>query len=165
MKTKFTLIILLILALTAALLTGCTSSGPAASDETQNKGVSTIFGVTASAQSGGQEIYLKEFGYHRGNSIACGIAPYQGEYDEASTLTFPSAAEEKIIVTANAFDHAYIQIHKADGTVYYDGSAEEMEIRDEIILDVPAEPGEYIYSVQVHWSSDNVICGFRVIVE
>lgn len=169
MKVKKIVFFLLILMLTATLMTDCSSFGPAESTETASGGVFTIFGVTASDQSGSQEIYLKEFGYTRssGNSIttACGIAPYQGEYDEASTLTFPSGTEEKIIVTADRFDHANIQIHGADGTVYYDGFGKGMELRDEIILDVPTEPGEYIYSIHIYWSSDNVICGFKVVVE
>lgn len=149
---------LLLAVLMLSTLCGCVQEG-----EYTAKGAFTIFGVTASC--GKQNVYLQEFGYNRTQG-SCGtltdsIPPYMGSYDETNTMTFRENSRKTITVNAEGFQNATVSLHLVDGTEVFSGT----EVTDEILLEVPDEPGEYIFSVHVYWERDDVNCGLRVIVE
>lgn len=134
------------------------------------------FRVTAVTESGTQEAGLPTFTHVTGMSSACGISPYLGTYGDENTLVFQAGTSDRIILSATDFTEAHYDIRFRDSS-YYDRGDQYTEMEGhggaisfagdprKIILSVPTEPGEYIYSIHVIWADESVICGLKVIVE
>ena len=126
-----------------------------------------------------KQAQLLSFGYtsdKNGQSlIACGIAPYQGEYGDGNTLILDGETGGSMILLApiNASLVEY-RIYLPDGTVYDDGTREE---RDSLIPRVahsdkgicmfaPSQTGEYIYELVLSWPEQGltVTYGLKIVM-
>ena len=125
-----------------------------------------------------KQAQLLSFGYtsdKNGQSvIACGIAPYQGEYSDNNTLVLDGESGYNMILLSptDVSLHEY-RIYYPDGTVFDDGTREE---HDSLISRVahsdkgicmfaPSQVGEYFYEVVLSWPKQGltVTYGLKIV--
>ena len=119
------------------------------------------------------------FGYSletpKASEIACGIAPWQGEYGPENTLVLDGKMGQNLIRLApQGCSFTHYAIYLPDGTVYDDGTREmysslspmAMNSQEGVCLIAPFQPGEYIYEVELSWPEEGltVIYGLKVIM-
>ena len=120
--------------------------------------------VIATDYISGQQARLLSFSYTSEESgqsvIACGIAPYQAEYDDGNTLVLDGRhGENQIILAPSDFSFSRYKIYLPDGTVYDDGTRAAfdslalriMVTEKGVCLIAPFQKGEYIYEVELTW--------------
>ena len=135
--------------------------------------------VIATDYISGQQARLVSFGYSYDKAgkaeIACGIAPYQGDYGENNTLVLDGKnGQNQILLAPNGFTLNHYRIYLPDGTVYDDGTREMydslalrvMYSSQGICLIAPFQTGEYIYEVELSWPEEGltVTYGLKVVM-
>ena len=112
--------------------------------------------------------------------IACGIAPWQGSYDANSTLVLDgTTGQNPILLAPDDFLLTNYTVYLPDGTVYTDGTVRLQDdsqlqtvsfyytySKDGICLVAPAEPGEYIYEIELYWPEQGMTVhyGLKIIM-
>ena len=125
-----------------------------------------------------KQAQLLSFGYtsdKNGQSvIACGIAPYQGEYSDNNTLVLDGESGHNMILLSptDVSLHEY-RIYYPDGTVFDDGTREEHDSliprvahSDKgICMFAPSQVGEYFYEVVLSWPKQGltVTYGLKIV--
>ena len=135
--------------------------------------------VIATDYISGKQAQLLSFGYasdKAGQSvIACGIAPYQGDYSDKNTLVLDGeSGQNQILLTPQGASFSQYRIYLPDGTVYDDGtrtlydslSLRVMNSGEGICLTAPFQTGEYIYEVELSWPEQGltVIYGLKIVM-
>ena len=135
--------------------------------------------VIATDYISGKQAQLLSFGYtsdKAGQSlIACGIAPYQGDYSDNNTLVLDGeSGQNQILLTPKGASFSQYRIYLPDGTVYDDGtrtlydslSLRVMNSGEGICLTAPFQTGEYIYEVELSWPEQGltVIYGLKIVM-
>lgn len=135
--------------------------------------------VIATDYISGQQAQLLSFGYtsdKAGQSlIACGIAPYQGDYSDNNTLVLDGeSGQNQILLTPQGASFSQYRIYLPDGTVYDDGTREVydslglrvMYSNQGVCLIAPFQTGEYIYEVVLSWPEQGltVTYGLKVVM-
>ena len=135
--------------------------------------------VIATDYISGKQARLLSFGYtadKAGQSvIACGIAPYQGDYSDNNTLVLDGeSGQNQILLTPKGASFSQYRIYLPDGTVYDDGtrtlydslSLRVMNSGEGICLTAPFQTGEYIYEVELSWPEQGltVIYGLKIVM-
>lgn len=135
--------------------------------------------VIATDYISGKQAQLLSFGYtsdKAGQSlIACGIAPYQGDYSDNNTLVLDGeSGQNQILLTPKVASFSQYRIYLPDGTVYDDGtrtlydslSLRVMNSGEGICLTAPFQTGEYIYEVELSWPEQGltVIYGLKIVM-
>ncbi len=126
-----------------------------------------------------KQAQLLSFGYtsdKAGQSvIACGIAPYQGDYSDSNTLVLDGEiGQNQILLTPQGASFSQYRIYRPDGTVYDDGTRtlyDSLSLRvinsdKGICLIAPFHTGEYIYEVVLNWPDQGltVTYGLKVVM-
>ena len=126
-----------------------------------------------------KQAQLLSFGYtsdKNGQSlIACGIAPYQGDYSDNNTLVLDGeSGQNQILLTPKGASFSQYRIYLPDGTVYDDGtrtvydslSLRVMNSGEGVCLTAPFQTGEYIYEVELSWPEQGltVIYGLKIVM-
>lgn len=135
--------------------------------------------VIATDYISGKQARLMSFGYNSnkpGQSvIACGLAPWQGDYGENNTLVLDGEnGQNQILLAPQGFSLSHYGVYLPDGTIYDDGnrmaydslSLRVMYSNEGICLIAPFQTGEYIYEVVLTWPEEEltVTYGFKVIM-
>lgn len=135
--------------------------------------------VIATDYISGKQARLLSFGYTSdkpGQSvIACGIAPWQGDYGYNNTLVLDGRnGQNQILLAPKGFSFPQYKIYLPDGTVYDDGtragyeslSLRVMQSQEGICLIAPSQTGEYIYEVVLSWPEQGltVTYGLKVVM-
>ncbi len=135
--------------------------------------------VIATDYISGKQARLMSFGYNSnkpGQSvIACGLAPWQGDYGENNTLVLDGEnGQNQILLAPQGFSLSHYGVYLPDGTIYDDGNRmayDSLSLRvmcsnEGICLIAPFQTGEYIYEVVLSWPEEEltVIYGFKVIM-
>ena len=126
-----------------------------------------------------KQAQLLSFGYtsdKKGQSvIACGIAPYQGDYSDNNTLVLDGeSGQNQILLTPQGASFSQYRIYLPDGTVYDDGtrtlydslSSRVMSSENGICLTAPFHTGEFIYEIELTWPEQGltVIYGLKIVM-
>ena len=135
--------------------------------------------VIATDYISGKQAQLLSFGYtsdKTGQSlIACGIAPYQGDYSDNNTLVLDGeSGQNQILLTPKGASFSRYRIYLPDGTVYDDGTRHiydslglrVMYSNQGVCLIAPFQTGEYIYEVVLSWPEQGltVTYGLKVVM-
>ncbi len=107
--------------------------------------------------------------------IACGIAPWQGDYGENNTLVLDGEnGQNQILLAPKGFSVSRYKIYLPDGTVYDDGTrtpydslgSRVMYSEKGVCLIAPFQTGEYIYEVVLSWPEQGleVTYGLKVVM-
>lgn len=135
--------------------------------------------VIATDYISGKQAQLLSFGYTSDkpgqSEIACGIAPYQGEYGDGNTLVLDGRhGENQILIAPSDFSFSRYKIYLPDGTVYDDGTRAAfdslalriMVTEKGVCLIAPFQKGEYIYEVELTWPEKGltVTYGLKVVM-
>ena len=107
--------------------------------------------------------------------IACGIAPWQGDYGENNTLVLDGEnGQNQILLAPDGFTLSHYRIYLPDGTLYDDGTRtlydalhlRVMESGNGVCLIAPFQTGEYIYEVELTWPGQGltVTYGLKVVM-
>lgn len=135
--------------------------------------------VIATDYISGQQAKLLSFGYSASKQgeevIACGIAPWQAEYNGDETLVLDGeGGQNQILLAPQGFTLSYYKIYLPDGTVYDDGTRtlyDSLSLRvmysdDGICLIAPFQTGEFIYEVELVWPEQNITVtyGLKVVM-
>lgn len=127
----------------------------------------------------GKQARLLPFGYAYDkpgqSAIACGIAPWQGDYGENNTLVLDGTnGQNQILLAPKGFSLSHYKIYLPDGTVYDNGtrtvydslSLRVMYSNEGICLIAPFQTGEYIYEVELSWLEQGLTAtyGLKVIM-
>jgi len=135
--------------------------------------------VMATDYISGKQARLLSFNYtcdKPGQSvIACGIAPWQGDYGENNTLVLDGEnGQNQILLAPEGFLLSHYRIYLPDGTVYDDGtrnpydslSLRVMHTKESSCLIAPFQTGEYIYEVVAFWPEKGltVTYGLKVVM-
>ena len=135
--------------------------------------------VIATDYISGKQAQLLSFGYtsdKAGQSlIACGIAPYQGDYSDNNTLVLDGeSGQNQILLTPKGASFSRYRIYLPDGTVYDDGTRHiydslglrVMYSNQGVCLIAPFQTGEYIYEVVLSWPEQGltVTYGLKVVM-
>lgn len=145
----------------------------------QARQVTVIPKVIAEDRISGQQAKLQSFGYSQSKKgeavIACGIAPWQGEYREDEILILDGEnGQNQILLTPQNFTLSHYKVYLPDGTVYddgtrtlYDSQSLRIMCTDEgVSLIAPFHTGEFIYEVELTWPETNmtVTYGLKVVM-
>ena len=135
--------------------------------------------VIATDYISGKQAQLLSFGYSsdkKGQSvIACGIAPYQGDYSDNNTLVLDGeSGQNQILLTPKGASFSQYRIYLPDGTVYDEGtrtaydslSLRVMNSDKGICLIAPFHTGEFIYEIALTWPEQGltVIYGLKIVM-
>ena len=166
--------------ITCVAVAVCFLTNPLASPALEMNGNNTIAPpVIATDYISGNQASLLSFGYTSdkpGQSvIACGIAPWQGDYGDNNTLVLDGRnGQNQILLAPKGFSFSQYRIYLPDGTVYDDGtragysslSLRVMQSQKGICLIAPSQTGEYIYEVELSWPEQGltVIYGLKIVM-
>ena len=126
-----------------------------------------------------KQAQLLSFGYTSDKAeqsvIACGIAPYQGNYMDNNTLVLDGeSGQNQILLSPQGASFSRYRIYRPDGTVYDDGtrtvydslSLRVMNSDKGICLIAPFHTGEFIYEIELNWPEQGlaVIYGLKIVM-
>ena len=133
--------------------------------------------VIATDYISGKQARLLSFGYTSdkpGQSvIACGIAPWQGDYGNSNTLVLDGEnGQNQILLAPKGFSLSQYRIYFPDGTIYDNGTTSSFDsfrvihANEGTYLIAPFHTGEYIFEVELSWPEQGltVTYGLKVVM-
>jgi len=134
--------------------------------------------VIATDYISGKQARLLSFGYTSDNPgqsvIACGIAPWQGDYGDGNTLLLDGEnGQNQILLAPKGFSFSQYRIYLPDGTVYDDGTRtlydslglRVMHSDKGVCLIAPFQTGEYIYEVELSWPEQGLTVTYGLSIQ
>jgi hypothetical protein len=131
--------------------------------------------ITATDYISGKQATFLHFGYAIGGEIACGIAPWQGNYGEDNTLVLDGKyGPRELLLAPDIFAICQCNVYLPDGTLCHDGTMPTDDSPSLMFtggnmgfgLRVPFQTGEYIYEIELKWPEQDLVVtyGLKVVL-